>query len=102
MISAQDRLLRTSTRVAWPGDSLESQHMDRKKQLLNENWRYSAILESIPPGAIFLRHLQDQTLDLARRLRSSDAVAAAAVLLCNQSPVPGQQRLRRDDRAQLD
>src|SRR5262249_32753014 len=57
----------------------------------------------ITPGAILVRQAHDQSLDLVRRLRPAGSpLLAPIVLLCNQSTMPGQQRLRRDDRAQLD
>src|SRR5205085_10505214 len=57
----------------------------------------------IAPSAVLIRQAHDQRLNLIRRPRSSGApLLAAVVLLRDQTAVPGQQRLGRDDRAQLD
>src|SRR5208283_3088290 len=50
----------------------------------------------ISPGAIVPRHAHDQRLDLI-----CIPLLASIVLLRNQTPMPGQQRLRRNDRTQL-
>ena len=62
-----------------------------------------ALDSPIAPGAVLIRQAHDQLLNLLRRPRSSGApFLAAVVLLRDQTAVPGQQRLGRDDRAQLD
>ena len=62
-----------------------------------------ALDSSIAPGAVLIRQAHDQPLNLLRSPRSSRAsLFAAVVLLRDQTPVPRQQRLGRDDRAQLD
>jgi len=57
---------------------------------------------SVAPGPILIRQPHDQVLKLLRRPRSSGApIFAAVVLLCDQTAMPGQQRLRSHNRAQL-
>jgi hypothetical protein len=53
---------------------------------------------TIPPSAVFFRHPHHQPLDLVGCAQPPCLLASATVvLLRDQSSVPGQQRIRRDD-----